>query len=403
MKQIVKTLALAGITVFFAVTLIKYPNDALEASIRGLDMWWEVVFPSLLPFFITSELLLSFGVVKFLGVLFEAIMRPLFNVPGVGSFAWIMGMASGYPTGAKISVRLREEKQLTKIEAERLVAFTNSSSPLFIFGAISVGFFHDAKLGLLLAICHYLGNTLTGICMRFYGRSSEKPIKKEKRRVSLKRAFQLMHETRIRDTRPFGEIMGDAVIHSIKTLVMVGGFIILFSVLNKMLFLIGLTPIIAMYFHQIFSVLMLPLELALPFISGLFEITLGANMISKESIDPLLSSIIIISFILGFNGFSIQAQVASIISKTDIRFYPYFFARILHGFIASILTILLYKPLYLERQVFDMRDMPVITPIEKNEWTSTLELLERFGPILTISFIGISIALLYRRIYKNHS
>src|SRR5690606_32647387 len=161
--QLLKTFIFAAVTIFFAFTLIKFPNDALEASIRGIDMWWEVVFPSLLPFFITAELLLSFGVVKFLGVVFEPIMRPLFNVPGVGSFACIMGMDSGYPTGAKISVRLREQNQVTQVEAERLVAFTNASSPLFIFGAISIGFFHDPKLGVLLAICHYLGNAITGI------------------------------------------------------------------------------------------------------------------------------------------------------------------------------------------------------------------------------------------------
>ena len=34
-------------------------------------MWWEVVFPSLLPFFILSELLIGFGVVKFVGLLLE--------------------------------------------------------------------------------------------------------------------------------------------------------------------------------------------------------------------------------------------------------------------------------------------------------------------------------------------
>src|SRR5690554_1622336 len=110
LKQIVKTLLLAGITAFIAFALLKYPGDASEASIRGLNLWWEIVFPTLLPFFIIAELLLSFGVVKFIGVLFEPIMRPIFNVPGVGSFAWAMGMASGYPTGAKITVHLREQK-----------------------------------------------------------------------------------------------------------------------------------------------------------------------------------------------------------------------------------------------------------------------------------------------------
>ncbi len=393
---------LAALTFFFAFTLIKYPSNALEASIRGLDMWWEVVFPSLLPFFITAELLLSFGVVKFLGVVFEPIMRPLFNVPGVGSFAWIMGMVSGYPTGAKISVRLKEQNQITQVEAERLVAFTNSSSPLFIFGAISAGFFHDVKLGVLLAVCHYVGNALTGICMRFYGRNLDKPHKKESHTFSLKRAFYAMHETRIIDKRPVGEIMGDAVINSIKTLVMVGGFIILFSVLNKMLFLIGLTPIIAILFQSIFHLLFIPIELALPFISGLFEITLGANMVSKENIDPFLASVIIVSFILGFNGFSIQAQVASIISKSNIRFYPYFFARILHGFIASILAILLYKPLYLDKIEINVEDMPVINPDHNNEWVNFLTALEQIGPIITIGTFALGFIILYRRARNNH-
>src|SRR5690625_816925 len=150
-----QTLFYFMITCTMAIILISYPGQAFEASIRGLNMWWEIVFPSLLPFFITAELLIGFGAVTFIGVLFEPIMRPLFNVPGAGSFAWIMGMASGYPSGAKISTRLREEGVLTQIEAERLVSFTNASSPLFIFGAIAVGFFHNAQLGLLIAVSHY--------------------------------------------------------------------------------------------------------------------------------------------------------------------------------------------------------------------------------------------------------
>src|SRR5699024_120367 len=150
LKRMGITFLLSSGSIFLAFCMIIFPKETFAASLRGLNMWWEVVFPSLLPFFIMAELLIGFGVVKFIGVLFEPIMRPLFNVPGVGSFALSMGMASGYPAGAKISARLREEKQITKIEAERLISFTNASSPLFIFAAISVGFFHDVKLGLIL-------------------------------------------------------------------------------------------------------------------------------------------------------------------------------------------------------------------------------------------------------------
>lgn len=385
------------------IALIRFPDQSLEAGIRGLNMWWEVVFPSLLPFFITAELLLAFGVVKFFGILFEPIMRPLFNVPGSGSFGWMMGMASGYPTGAKITARLREEKQLSKIEAERLVSFTNNSSPLFIFGAISAGFFHDLKLGALLAVCHYTSNAMVGICMRFYGRKEEATDRKKtsKQKVSLIKAFREMHESRVKANKPLGEILGDAVLNSIKTLVMVGGFIILFSVLIKLLFLVGISSAIATIWEQLLIIIDFPTDLALPIFSGLFEITIGANMISQTMTDTLLQQAIIISFILGFNGLSIHAQVASILAKTDIRYLPYFFARILHGCFAVILTIILYKPLYLDRQTIDLNEIPVShLDLTENIWVIILYYLKDVGPVVTIVCLALSVFILYRRSFK---
>lgn len=379
--------------------LIYFPDAALTASLRGLKMWAEVVFPSLLPFFITAELLLAFGVVKFLGVLFEPVMRPLFNVPGVGSFGWIMGMASGYPTGAKIAARLREEKQLTKLEAERLVSFTNNSSPLFIFGAISIGFFHDAKLGLLLAICHYLSNMIVGILMRFHGRKAEaleiKSAAKGLNKPSITAALESMHRTRLKDGRPVGEILGDSVLQSIKTLVMVGGFIILFSVIIQLLHLVHFSILVGNIFSGLFYIIGIPIHFGEAFFSGLFEITLGATLISQFETDLLLHKAILVSFILGFNGFSIQAQVASILAKTDIRFTPYFFARFLHGLIASILTVLLYHPLYVSRQQSSQTAIPVVN--ENHFWEKVFELLFQNGPYITILFLTLSFLLLINK------
>ncbi|RFA37768.1 sporulation integral membrane protein YlbJ [Virgibacillus dokdonensis] len=386
-------------TIFIAISLIRFPDQSLEASIRGLNLWWEVVFPSLLPFFIIAELLISFGVVQFIGVLFEPVMRPLFNVPGTGSFGWFMGMASGYPTGAKIATRLREEQQLTRIEAERLVAFTNASSPLFIFAAISVGFFQNASLGILLAVCHYLGNTFVGICMRFYGKRKDRSQQEridETPNYSIRKAFSAMHRTRLEDKRPLGEVLGDAVVHSVKALVMVGGFIVLFSVLTKLLFLTGISALIGQFLGDLLTFFSISSDFGLPILSGLFEITIGVQSISVVQ-DTLFLQAVFVSFILGFNGFSVQAQVASILAKTDIRFAPYFFARILHGLFASILTILLYKPLYIDRKVFDMHVVPVHLDVPENTWSVILEKLVAIGPLVTIVFIGFSLFLLYNR------
>src|SRR5699024_2272340 len=120
----------------------------------------------------------------------------------------------------------------------------------------------------------YLGNTLVGICMRFYGRKNTKQATpSHKRKFSLKRAFDEMHNMRLKDTRPFGEILGDAVINSIKTLIMLGGFIILFYFLIKLLYLTKFTAIISTLVKYFFYLIAMPVDFALPLLSGLFEIT----------------------------------------------------------------------------------------------------------------------------------
>lgn len=403
MRSAIKSIFLSIVTIIITCSLIIFPEQSLNASIRGLHAWWEVVFPSLLPFFITAELLISFGVVQFIGILFEPIMRPLFNVPGIGSFAWIVGMASGYPAGAKISTRLREKNEISQIEAERLVSFSNASSPLFIFGAIAVGFFHNAKLGIFIAICHYLSNVLVGLCMRFYKFNKSKRYNDMKNKSNIfMRALKKMHYTRIKDPRPFGEILGDSVITSVQTLVMIGGFIILFSVFTTLLQLIHIADIIQFGLTPLLVIFHIPKEIITPLMTGIFEITMGADLISKLSKLPLYIQLALISFILGFNGFSVQAQVASIISKTDIRFYPYFFARTLHAFLACALTIFLYK-FFEKKYLFLPNDPAMVVGNKQDIATSVYEFFTYIGPIITIITISLTFYLLINRYKKRRT
>ena len=63
-------------------------------------------------------------------------MRPLFNVPGEGAFALLMGTISGYPVGAKIVADFKSRGICNDAECERLLSFTNNSGPLFIIGTV---------------------------------------------------------------------------------------------------------------------------------------------------------------------------------------------------------------------------------------------------------------------------
>ena len=390
----VKTAALALIVSFIGLSIIISPKDSVEAALNGVKIWGVNVFPSLFPFFVVSELMIGFGVVSFIGVILEPLMRPLFRVPGVGGFVFAMGVASGFPAGAKFTALLRQEKQLTKIEAERLVSFTNSSNPLFMGGAISVGFFHNPALAVLIMASHYLGNLLVGLTMRFHGRKSENvKLAASISSISLKQAFLKMHEKRIDDKRTFGKILGDAVNSAIQTLFMVGGFIVLFSVLNHMLDFIRVTQTIAIALGAVLSLVSMPFELSAPFFSGLLEITNGAQRISETKDSTLLEQMIAVSFILGFNGFSIQAQVASFLADAGIRFWPYFIARLLHGFYAAIFTFLLWKPL---NGRYQYTDLPAAAPQSNREtlfafFDGFWAIINSFGGLFTLSVLLIFI------------
>ena len=152
------------LVLLLASFMIINPELTVNASLDGLNLWFNVVFPALFPFFVAAELLVQLGFVHFLGVLLEPIMRPLFRLPGSASFVVAMGFTSGFPIGAVLTKNLYEKRMLDGNEAERLVAFTNNSSPLFMLGAVAVGMFKLPVIaGYVIAVSHYLANLSVGL------------------------------------------------------------------------------------------------------------------------------------------------------------------------------------------------------------------------------------------------
>ncbi len=341
----------AAVAVLITFFIIVFSEEAFNAALDGLKVWWEVVFPSLLPFFIIAEILMGLGVVHFMGALLEPLMRPLFKVPGVGAFAMAMGLASGYPIGAKITANLRRNNLCNKTEGERLVSFTNTADPLFMIGAVAVGMFHRVELGIIMAGAHYVSSLIVGLVLRFYKGNDSPPgqsfirTNTKKRRNILAYAITELLEARKNDGRSLGELIGDSIKESINTLLMVGGFIILFSVITEIFIVTGIINALSSILIYIFQPLGLSHTLILPLISGFFEITNGANLASQSQA-PILHQVIIANAIIAWSGLSVHAQVATMVNDTDIGLKPYFFSRILQSILAGIVTIFLFGPYY---------------------------------------------------------
>lgn len=335
--------------VLFAGILI-YPRAAIGAALNGISIWWDVLFPALFPFLVISEVMLGFGIVHFLGTLFDPVMRPLFRVPGIGGFVFAMGFAAGYPVGSKLTAQLMDQQLMLREEGERLVAFTSTSDPIFLISAVSIGFFHDPALAVVLAAAHYGTAVLVGILMRFYkGRvQSPPPPRPEGPRVSImKRAFQAMHAARMKDGRDLGTLLQESVVSSLQLIMVIGGLVVFLSVILEMLIQMGWMDAFVLLISGILESLGLPAALSEAVVNGLFEVTLGSKSAgSLAGAVGLQSSAAAAAFVLSWSGLSVHAQIVSIMSRAGLRYGPFLFARALHGLLAALAVMLIWEEVY---------------------------------------------------------
>lgn len=298
------------VVMFFIIVL---SQTAYTTAQNAFMLWANNVVPSLLPFFICIELLKQTNFISFIGKLLTPIMRPLFNVPGSGAFALVMGISSGYPVGAKIASDLYKDNLCTKIEAERLIAFTNSSGPLFVISAVGLGMFENEKIGLMLLLTHFLASITVGIIFKHYKSSSTSNIISH----TVKKANNI-------NLSNLGKCMGEAINKSISTLLLICGYIIFFAVLNEIINVVLLKNI--------------DNELIISLLNGFLEITSGLKKISLLKNYSIKIILPLSAFILGFGGISVHMQVASILSESKLSLKPYLIGKTLQGILAGIYT-----------------------------------------------------------------
>ena len=355
-----KNLVLIIVVSFLVVCIVLYPQEVFESAKDGIDTWFNIVFPALLPFFIGAELLVELGIIRFIGILLEPLLRPIFSVSGEGSFVFAMSITSGYPMGIKLATELRNEGIFTKIEAQRILSFCSTSGPLFMIGAVAIGMFKSIQLGIIISVSHYLGAITTGIIFRFYKfKSTPKPKLKNNNIINsaVRELWRIIQKNNI----PLGTILGSAVKKSIETLLMIGGFIILFSVIIRLLTVLGFIAFIsnAIYLSGISPYTK---DINQAVISGLFEVTTGCKMLSQVQSISFVHQAILCTFIISWSGFSIHAQAASFISNTDLSIGVYLLSKILHAILSSMFVVAI---LPLTSTAFRSNHMPTFLPMEE--------------------------------------
>ena len=312
----------------FTISILIFSNSNLTAVKSGISLWATSVVPSLFPFFVATELLMHTNVIYLIGNLLNRFMKPLFNVRGEGAFAFIMGIISGYPIGAKIATNFRKENICTKEECERLLSFTNNSGPLFIIGSVGILLYRNTMIGLLLFITHLLASLSVGFVFRFW--------KKDSSDNNILSSNAYMHQKNRATFSNLGEILSESIVSSIKSILVIGGFVVIFSSIISILNASGITHIVEMLLSPFFDWIHIDTSFIGPIFTGFFEITNGISTISNIACKKLSINIIITAFLLGFGGVSVLLQVLSITSKSDLSIKPYIYGKVLQGILAAL-------------------------------------------------------------------
>ena len=323
---------LSIIFILFTLSLVVFSASNLIAAKNGLLLWINSVVPSLFPFFIATELLSCTNIISILGSYLSFLMRPLFNVPGEGAFPFIMGIVSGYPTGAKIVSDFKNRGICSNIEAERLLAFTNNSGPLFIIGTVGISFFGNSQVGFLLLLTHLLACITVGFIFRFW------KIKSTEANIQIQK--NILHKRKTININNLGEILIDSIKKSTSTIVLIGGFVILFSVIISIINNSGLLYFFCQLLNPLFKNTPINSEFLSGFIGGIIELTNGINLVANIHEKAISINIIVCSFLLGFGGFSVVLQVWGIISTANISIKPYIIGKLLQGIFAALYTYL---------------------------------------------------------------
>ncbi|WP_145410496.1 nucleoside recognition domain-containing protein [Paenibacillus xylanexedens] len=354
---LLRTIFLSSSAMLLVVAVVLSPKEAFDASIQGLDIWWKIIFPAMLPFLMLAQMLTAFGFTDALGVLLGPLMQRLFRLPGQAGLAIAVGMCGGFPAGADTAARLVQDRQITAKQAGVLAAVAHFSNPMMIIIVLGAAFLHQPAAGYFLLGIHWISGwiaAMIGIRLLPVGRaasigtssssdvspnlsepahtqahpisSSKKPV--VPRHTLWQRMNLAAREARSRDGRGFGKLLGDTVSQAVQTLMMTGGFMIVFAVFIRLLSLY-LTP-----------------GASVSLWSSLLEIHLGIYHLSQTSLAPVVM-IALVAAVLGWGGLCSHLQVSAVLKSVGLatrNMIDFIAIRLLHGLIAFAMSLVLWTP-----------------------------------------------------------
>ena len=305
------------------VFLVINPEQNIDAFFMGTRVWATAVLPALFPFFFFTKFLSELNFPATIGKYLSPLTKKLYRTSGISGYIFVMSILSGYPVGAKLTSDVYEMRIINKAEASRITAYTSTSGPLFIIGTVGIGLFKSKEIGIIILISHILGAMLNGLIYRGLGKKEEtKPVS----------SFEI---SKIFSNK---NILEDCMFNSIRSILIIGGYVAIFFVLINILNNYNIFSPILYVLSLIFP--NLDLGVTLSFFNGIIEVTRGCLDLSLATTNLKLLTILS-TFLISFGGFSVHFQAYTFLKKIGISFKLYLLEKLSHAVLSTLLAFII--------------------------------------------------------------
>ncbi len=309
--------------VFSLLFVLCFPRQAMEGASEGLLLWFNQLIPALFPCMLLTQLLLASGLLDRLGTRCTAPGR-FTGLSGNGLYVAILGMLCGCPMGAKLTADFYRTGRISRTEALRLLCFTSQLSPAFLIDFVAYNSFLDPLCRKLLLTSYYMSPGLMLLFVRCIFRNPSKTATRQSKRIHQISFSDVQQQKEVSQIPEVQGNLDTSITNSLATIVHLGGYIILFSV-------------IASGFRYLSPLPTKANCIALCTV----EITTGIQQL-QSNLWPLLPKAVLLNSLCAFGGLCGMMQVQSVLRGSTLPLSVYIAAKLVQALLTAICTAVLF-------------------------------------------------------------
>lgn len=275
--------------------IFRMPDEITNGVTEGLTICFNVVLPSLFPFMVVSAYIIKSGSLRFLYKLFYPLTRFVLRLPVCTVPVVVMGLAGGFPVGAKMTSLLLESGEITENQAKRLCLFCINGGPAFVISAVGVKMLHSSKAGLIIFASLCISSLVLGFLVSFF--DDKKAVEKQ---------YENSWQSPLL-------ALSASVTDGVQSILGICAWVVLFSGITECIDSLTLS-------ENTYSATV-----------SLLEVTKGCTLLAGEMGLPVIAAAI------GFGGFCVHCQVFSYIKETGLKYRYFFVGRVLCASLSAVI------------------------------------------------------------------